>query len=157
MYSRIKSFFYNNSGGIAVVSGVVTMGCAAYLFWSMGSQFTTSTFGLYASTSELTKALTSAQKIIMTIFLTNVSICVYAGEICKTKYNANNQGAVLNSVTVDPTVAETNKIEEIRVLEEELRPLLNSYPNSRNKIVTVTINDNIGCSSSNESRPRLSC
>ena len=69
MYKKIKNFLYKNSGSIAIGSGVVSIGCALYLFWSIGSQFTTPTFGLYATTLELTKALTNVQKIIGAIFL----------------------------------------------------------------------------------------
>ena len=132
---------------------MVAIGCALYLFWSIGSQFTTPTFGLYATALELTKALTNTQKIIGAIFLTNVSICAYAGEISKAKYNVNSQGASLDLAAETPTAQEEPK--NIKLLNEELCPLLNHYSGSRNN--TVTSNNTIEYNSSNVnySRPRM--
>jgi hypothetical protein len=156
MYKKIKGFLYNNSGNIATVSGIVAMGCAGYLFWSIGSQFTTPTFGLYATAKELAKPLTNIQKIIMAIFLTNVSICAYAGEKWKAKYNTSNQDAKLDSVAVEPTAhVETGKLGEVKLLHEELRPLLNHYLNTSSRNNTVTTDNISGYSSITESRPRL--
>ena len=147
MYKKIKNFLYKNSGGIAIVSGVVAIGCTLYLFWSIGSQFTTPTFGLYATTLELTKALTNTQKIIGAIFLTNVSICAYAGEISKAKYNVNSQGASLDLEVETPTTQEETK--NIKLLNEELCPLLNHYSGNSNN----TSEHNR--SNVNYSRPRM--
>jgi len=158
MYQKIKGFLYKHSGSIALVSGIVTMGCAAYLFWSIGSQFKTPTFGLHATAVELTKALTNIQKIIMAVFLTNVSICAYAGEIYKAKCNAKNQDASLDAVTVEQILREEDKeIKNVRLLNEELRPLLNSYPNSRNNISINSDNNSSAIISGNEHRPRYVC